>query len=208
MKTILPVILLLLFSGEASRIPADRENEGHNMTTGKVETATFAGGCFWCMQHPFDMLEGVIETSVGYTGGHTKDPTYQEVSSGETGHAEAIEITYDPSQISYAELLDVFWRNIDPTTNGRQFVDVGTQYRTAIFYHDGEQRRLAEVSKTQLEKSGRFNTPIVTEITPASVFYRAEEYHQKYYEKNSMRYRLYRKGTGRDQYLEKTWEDD
>jgi peptide-methionine (S)-S-oxide reductase len=186
-------------------------NMGHAGTdepSGKLEKATFAGGCFWCMEHPFDKMEGVASTTAGYTGGHKESPTYKEVSSGTTGHAEAVEILYDPSRVSYGELLDVFWRNIDPTALNRQFADVGTQYRTAVFYHSEEQRRLAEASKERMDKSGRFGKPIVTEITPAATFYPAEEYHQDYYRKNPVRYRIYRFGSGRDRYLEKTWGEE
>lgn len=189
-------------------VHADNESKGSNMNNKKLEKAIFAGGCFWCMQHPFDELMGVVSTVVGYTGGHKLNPTYEEVCSGKTGHAEAIEIQYDPSLITYSELLDVFWRNINPTTLNKQFSDVGTQYRTTIFYHNEEQKRIAEASKDALEKLDKYDKPIVTEITPASTFYKAEEYHQKYYEKNSVRYKLYKYGSGRDQYLEKTWEAD
>ncbi len=174
----------------------------------RFEKATFAGGCFWCMQHPFDKLEGVISTSVGYTGGRTQNPTYKEVSTGKTGHAEAIEILYDPAQITYADLLDTFWRNIDPTTPDGQFTDVGAQYRTIIFYHNEEQKRLAEASKEKLEEPGRYDNLIVTEIIPAKTFYKAEDYHQKYYKKNPLRYKLYRTGSGRDKYLKKIWGAD
>ena len=168
-------------------------------------TATFAGGCFWCMQPPFDTLGGVLSTTVGYTGGTEPNPTYEEVSSKKTGHAESIEIVYDPRRVSYQQLLEVLWRNVDPTTPNRQFADVGRQYRTAIFYHDEEPRRLAAASKEQMERSGRFKDPIVTEITPASPFYPAEEYHQQYYKKSPLRYKLYRIGSGRDGYLRKVW---
>jgi len=144
---------------------------------------------------------------IRYTGGHKKNPTYEEVSSGITGHAEAIEILYDSAQVTYSELLDAFWRNIDPTTPAQQFVDVGNQYRTAIFYHNEEQKRLAEESKAKLERSGRFDKTIVTEIKPAATFYKAEDYHQKYYEKNPIRYKFYRYNSGRDQYLKKKWSD-
>jgi peptide-methionine (S)-S-oxide reductase len=167
--------------------------------------ATFAGGCFWCMQPPFDRLDGVISTTVGYTGGHTKNPTYEEVESGGTGHAEAIQITYDPKKISYATLLDVFWHNIDPLTPNGQFCDLGTQYRSAVFYHNDEQKRLADESKKAMEASGRFQKPIVTEIVPASEFYPAEDYHQEYYRKNPIRYHYYRYRCGRDQRLEELW---
>jgi len=184
----------LLLMGAASAIHADQ-----------VGTATFAGGCFWCMQPPFDGLDGVISTTVGYTGGHTRNPTYEEVESGGTGHTEAIQITYDPKKIGYAKLLDVFWHNIDPLTPNGQFCDLGTQYRSAIFYHNDEQKRLAEESKKTLETSGRVQEPIVTEIVPASAFYPAEDYHQGYYRKNPVRYHYYRYRCGRDQRLDKLW---
>jgi peptide-methionine (S)-S-oxide reductase len=170
-----------------------------------LEKATFAGGCFWCMEPPFDHLEGVISTTAGYTGGNKKNPTYEEVSSGTTGHAESVQILYDPSRISYARLLDVFWHNIDPTVKNRQFCDEGNQYRSAIFYHSEEQRRLAEESKKALEAAGRFKGPIYTEIRPASEFYPAEEYHQKYYQKNPLRYKFYRFNCGRDARLKELW---
>lgn len=170
-------------------------------------TATFAGGCFWCMQPPFDKLPGVISTTVGYTGGATPNPTYDAVCSGTTGHAEAIQIIYDPSKVAYEQLLDVFWHHINPTTLNQQFADHGTQYRTAIFYHTAEQQRLAEAAKAALERSGKFKEPIVTEIVPAAVFYPAEEYHQKYSTKNAMHYKLYRIGSGRDGYLRRVWGD-
>jgi len=167
--------------------------------------ATFAGGCFWCMEPPFDKLEGVVSTTSGYTGGHQKNPTYQEVSAGGTGHAEAVEIRFDPDKISYGELLDVFWHNIDPITANRQFCDSGSQYRSAIFYHNEEQQRLAEQSKRALEQSSRFSQPIVTQIVPATTFYPAETYHQDYYQKNPLRYKFYRYSCGRDQRLEELW---
>ncbi len=169
------------------------------------QQATFAGGCFWCMVPAFDGLDGVKSVVSGYTGGLRPNPTYAEVSSGKTGHAEAVEITYDPAVINYSRLLDVFWRNIDPTVKDRQFCDVGTQYRSAIFYHDEEQKRLAEASKRALEQSKRFPGPIYTEIAPAAAFYRAEEYHQDYYRKNPVRYKYYRFSCGRDRRLEELW---
>jgi peptide-methionine (S)-S-oxide reductase len=172
---------------------------------GKSEKATFAGGCFWCMEHPFDALPGVVSVTSGYTGGQKKDPTYPEVSAGGTGHAEAVQIVYDPSRISYGKLLDVFWVNIDPTTKDRQFCDRGNQYRSAIFYHTEEQRRAALQSKEALEKSKPFRGPIVTEIVAAGEFYPAEEYHQHYYKKNPIRYWYYRNGCGRDQRLKELW---
>lgn len=173
----------------------------------KLEKATFGGGCFWCIQYAFDKVQGVVSTTVGYTGGSKKNPTYEEISSGTTGHAEGIDIVFDTSKITYPELLDVFWKNIDPTTPNKQFADEGTQYRTTIFFHNEGQKRLAIASKEKLAKSGKFKKPIVTEIVPASTFYKAEEYHQKYYEKNSLRYKAYHSGSGREQYLNKIWGD-
>ncbi|NLP03791.1 MAG: peptide-methionine (S)-S-oxide reductase MsrA [Fibrobacter sp.] len=172
----------------------------------KTELATFAGGCFWCMQGPFDATEGVISTRVGYTGGTKENPTYEDVSSGRTGHAEAIEIEFDPEKVSYEELLEIFWRNIDPTTKNQQFSDKGTQYRTAIFYHDEKQKELAEKSKMELEKSEMFDKPIVTEIVPASRFYPAEEYHQEFYQKNPQHYQAYKTGSGRSAFIERMWK--
>jgi len=169
------------------------------------ERATFAGGCFWCMEPPFDKLDGVISTTSGYTGGTEENPTYKEVSAGTTGHAESVEILYDPRKVTYKKLLEVFWRQINPTTPDRQFVDVGSQYRSAIFYHNDEQRRLAEETKKEMAESGRFDGPIVTEIVPAGPFWPAEDYHQDYYIKNPKRYKFYRFGSGRDRYLEKVW---
>jgi peptide-methionine (S)-S-oxide reductase len=174
-------------------------------TAADTATATFAGGCFWCMQPPFEKLDGVVSTTVGYTGGQTKDPTYPEVSAGGTGHAESVQIVYDPRKISYEKLLDVFWHNVDPLTADAQFCDFGHQYRTAIFYHDETQRQAAEASKQRLNESKRFASPIVTEITAATKFYPAEEYHQKYQEKNPVRYKYYRWNCGRDQRLKELW---
>ena len=173
-----------------------------------LEKATFAGGCFWCMQPPYDKLKGVQSVTVGYTGGTKKNPTYEEVCTGMTGHAEAVEIVYDNSKISYSDLLDVFWKNIDPTTLNRQFADSGTQYRTAIFYHNEEQKRFAAASKEKFEKSGRYDKPIVTEIAPASTFYPAEEYHQGYYKKCPLPYEMYKVGSGREGYLKKMWDSE
>ena len=167
--------------------------------------ATFAGGCFWCMEPPFDKLDGVLSTTSGYTGGNTVNPSYEQVSAGKTGHTEAVQIIYDPSKISYENLLKVFWRNIDPTTPNRQFCDRGSQYRAGIFYHDDEQKRFAEISKQALEKDKPFPLPVVTEITESTVFFPAEEYHQDYYKKNPIRYRFYRSGCGRDRRLEELW---
>jgi peptide-methionine (S)-S-oxide reductase len=170
-----------------------------------LEKATFAGGCFWCMQHPFDELDGVVSTVPGYTGGRKENPTYKEVSSGGTGHAEAVEILYDPKKISYEKLLGVFWRNVDPTAADHQFCDYGDPYRSEIFHHNDDQKRLAEQSRAAIERSKPFKEPIVTKITPASAFYRAEEYHQDYYKKNPIRYKFYRHNCGRDQWLKKLW---
>lgn len=173
--------------------------------TGNTAKATFAGGCFWCMEPPFDQLDGVISTTSGYTGGQSKNPTYEQVSAGGTGHAEVVEIVYDPKRVSYEKLLEVFWKNIDPTVRNAQFCDTGNQYRSAIFYHDDEQKRLAEASKAALEKSKPFAGAIVTEIVRASEFYPAETYHQDYYLKNPIRYSFYRSGCGRDQRLKELW---
>ncbi len=174
---------------------------------GAIETAEaiFAGGCFWCMEAPFEKLPGVVEVISGYTGGETVNPSYEEVSSGKTGHAEAVKIIFDPARTSYSELLEVFWRNINPADPDGQFVDRGRQYRSGIFYLDEEQHRLALASKKNLAKSGPFTAPIVTEITAATPFYPAEEYHQDYYRKNPLRYHYYRYGSGRDRFIEKFW---
>lgn len=167
--------------------------------------ATFAGGCFWCMEPPYDKLAGVISTTSGYIGGQKPNPTYEEVSSGRTGHTEAVQVVYDPKKVSYEKLLDVFWHNIDPTVKDQQFCDIGSQYRTGIFYHDDEQKRLAEASKAALDKSKPFKASIVTELTRAGEFYPAEEYHQDYYLKNPVRYKFYRNGCGRDARLQQIW---
>jgi len=188
-------LLLLPFAADA----------GHDKPTAHLETATFSGGCFWCMQHPFDKLDGVISTTVGYTGGHREYPTYKEVSAGGTGHAESVQIEFDPSKISYQQLLDIFWRQIDPTDAGGQFVDRGDQYRTAIFYRSENQRMQAEKSRAALQASGRFSKPVVTEIAPASTFWPAEVYHQHYADKNPIRYHFYRYHSGRDQFLDRVW---
>jgi peptide-methionine (S)-S-oxide reductase len=171
----------------------------------RLAKATFAGGCFWCMEPPFDRLDGVVSTTSGYTGGDKADPTYEEVSAGGTGHAEAIEIVFDPRKVSYEKLLDVFWHNVDPLAKDYQFCDHGHQYRTAIFTHGDEQKRLAESSKKKLQDANRWGQPIATEIVPAGVFYPAEAYHQKYYEKNPIRYKFYRGGCGRDARLKELW---
>jgi len=174
----------------------------------RLEKATFAGGCFWCMTPPFEKLDGVKEVVSGYTGGHTVNPTYEDVTSETTGHRESVEILYDPSKVSYEKLLDVFWHQINPTDAGGQFVDRGPSYVSAIFYHNEEQKMLAEESKKKLAASGRFDKPIVTEILPAGPFYKAEDYHQDYWKKNTVRYKFYRFNSGRDQYLAKVWGKD
>jgi peptide-methionine (S)-S-oxide reductase len=171
------------------------------------QTATFAGGCFWCMEGPFEKLSGVKSAVSGYVGGQKKNPTYEEVSSGGTGHAEAVQVVYDPAKVSYEKLLEVFWHNIDPLQANAQFCDRGSQYRSAIFYHDDAQKAAALQSKSALEASGRFPKPIVTEIVAASTFYPAEEYHQDFYKRNPLRYNSYRVGCGRDRRLKELWGD-
>ena len=172
-----------------------------------LKKATFAGGCFWCMEKPYDQIEGIVKVVSGYTGGYKEDPTYEEVCTGATGHLEAVEITYDPSKISYGHLLDIFWRQIDPTDPGGQFNDRGTQYKTAILYHDEEQKRLAQGSKQKLSASGRYKKPVVTRIIPAPKFYEAESYHQGYYKKNPEQYNTYHFLSGRGPYLKSLWKE-
>jgi peptide-methionine (S)-S-oxide reductase len=172
-----------------------------------LATATLAGGCFWCVESDFDKIDGVVSTTSGYIGGRKANPTYKEVSAGGTGHTEAVQIVYDPSRVSYRTLVDRFWATIDPTVKDQQFCDIGSQYRSGIFFHDDEQRRDAEASKAAVEKSKPFKQPIVTEITMATTFYPAEEYHQDYYLKNPIRYRYYRSGCGRDARLKQLWGD-
>jgi peptide methionine sulfoxide reductase msrA/msrB len=180
-------------------------SESSNPAPAQIEMATFAGGCFWCTEADFEKVPGVVKVISGYTGGRKENPSYEEVSSGTTGHVEAVQVYYDPARVSYKELLNWFWRHVDPTDPGGQFVDRGSQYRSAIFYHNEEQKRLAEKSKEALEKSGKFDKPIVTEIIKFDKFYEAEEYHQDYYKKNPLRYKYYRYASGRDQFLEKVW---
>lgn len=168
--------------------------------------AVFAGGCFWCMVHPFQSRPGVIAVEAGYTGGDIPNPTYQQVCSGETGHFEAVRVTYDPDRISYAELLEIFWTQIDPTDPGGQFADRGSQYYTAVFYQDEAEKVLAEKSRQSLEQSGVFSRPVVTRILPAVTFYPAEEYHQNYHKKNPIHYQMYRAGSGREAFIQKTWK--
>jgi peptide methionine sulfoxide reductase msrA/msrB len=208
MKTAFTVLVLfagtVLFGCQQGRGMDESATRNAN-PSGETRTAVFAGGCFWCTEADFEKVPGVIEAVSGYTGGLVPNPTYEQVSAGGTGHVEAVEVTYDPATVSYGQLLTWFWRHIDPTDAGGQFVDRGAHYRSAIFYADEEQRRLAEASKEQLAASGRFETPVVTEILPLDTFYRAEEYHQDYYKKNPVRYRFYRFNSGRDQFLEKIW---
>jgi peptide methionine sulfoxide reductase msrA/msrB len=187
---------------------AESKDEVKKIMTKESSTtkiATFAGGCFWCSESDYRKLPGVIKVISGYTGGHKQNPTYEEVSAGSTGHVEAIQVHYDPTQISYEGLLNVFWRHIDPTDPGGQFADRGPQYKTAIFYHDEDQKKMAEISKKALNHSGKFSKPIATEIKPAGTFFAAEEYHQDYSQKNPLRYRNYRWGSGRDQFIINNW---
>lgn len=197
---VLGLVFLMSLSG------LSRAQEELPMREGaKMEKATFAGGCFWCMEPSFQKLKGVQAVVSGYIGGTVKNPTYEQVSAGRTGHAEAVEVTYDPAQVSYEKLLEIFWENHDPTDAKGQFVDQGSQYRPGIFYHSDDQKRLAEESKKKLSDSRKFNKPIVTEITAATEFYPAEDYHQDYYKKNAMHYKFYRMGSGRDDFLDETW---
>ena len=206
--TIILLIGLVLFGFQKSNNKSDEKSPIMKAEPKNLKTATFAGGCFWCVESDFEKIDGVVEAVSGYTGGQEPDPTYKEVSAGGTGHAEAVQVRYDPDKITYKELLDVFWRHVDPTDAGGQFVDRGSQYRPAIFYHDEEQKRIAEESKAELDKSGRFSKPIATEIVPLAEFYSAEEYHQDYYDKNPVRYKLYRYGSGRDKFINSTWGPD
>jgi len=194
---------LLLSSSKA----VDKEGAGAMKDLKGLQTATFAGGCFWCVEADFEKVDGVVEVVSGYTGGSKENPTYEEVSSGGTGHVEAVQVHYDPKKITYKEILDIFWRHVDPTDQGGQFVDRGTQYRTAIFYHDEEQKRLAEESRKALGKEGPFKKPIVTEIVKFTRFYPAEDYHQDYHKNHSLRYKYYRHGSGRDQFLKEVWSE-
>ncbi len=202
------LIGLVLLGFQKSNNKQDEKSPIMKAEPKNLKTATFAGGCFWCVESDFEKVDGVVEAVSGYTGGQKPDPTYKEVSAGGTGHTEAVQVHYDPAKITYKELLDVFWRHVDPTDAGGQFVDRGSQYRTAVFYHDEEQKRIAEESKAELDKSGRFSKPIITEIVPLSEFYTAEDYHQDYYKKNPLRYKLYRYGSGRDQFLDSTWASE
>jgi len=196
---------LLLATVLLAVVPVTADNATREPGDRRLEKATFAGGCFWCMEEAFEAVEGVVSVTSGYTGGRKPNPAYEEVSAGGTGHAEAVEILYDPAKVSYAKLLEAFWRNIDPTTPDRQFCDGGNQYRSAIFYQNETQKRLAEESKQAVEKSKPFKDSIVTQIVPASAFYVAEDYHQDFYKKNPIRYKFYKYNCGRAQRLQELW---
>jgi len=204
MKSIL-IIICLLFLAFIGLMPINKPGFAAPDDKGNRQKATFAGGCFWCMEKPFEILPGVASVTSGYAGGTNKNPTYQNYAA--YGHIEVVEILYDPAMVSYEKLLEVYWRQVDPTDPGGQFVDRGMAYSTAIFYHDEEQRMLAEKSKEELDKSGIFDKPLVTPIRPAVEFYAAEEYHQDYYKESPIRYKFYRSRSGRDQFLDKTWGD-
>ncbi len=212
MKTIILIALMITFGlilvgFQKTNNLQEKTDTTMDKKQKNLSEATFAGGCFWCTESDFEKFDGVVEVISGYVGGRTQNPTYKEVSAGGTGHAEAIRVLYDPQKITYDELLDIFWQHVDPTDPGGQFVDRGSQYRPAIFYHDDDQKRLAEESKRKLETSGRFDKSIATEIVPVSEFYEAEDYHQDYYKKNPLRYKYYRYNSGRDQFLKKAWAD-
>jgi len=204
---IIPLIIMIivLTYGDLNPLYAQDKARDTMKNNKNLEVATFAGGCFWCVESDFEKVDGVVDVISGYTGGQKADPSYEEVSRGETGHVEAVQVHYDPTKITYRELLDVFWRHVDPTDSGGQFVDRGSQYRSAIFYHDKQQKGLAEQSKEELNRSGRYDKPIETEILPLSSFYRAEDYHQDYYKTHPMRYKFYRYNSKRDQFLKKIW---
>ena len=193
------------FAQAPSAASGQKPRDSTAAVTGAPAKATFAGGCFWCMEPPYDKLDGVISTTSGYIGGSKVNPTYEQVTTGTTGHTEAVEVVYDPSKVTYEKLLSVFWHNIDPTQKNAQFCDNGSQYRSGIFYHDAEQKRLAEASKAAIEKTKTFKGAIVTEISMATKFYPAEDYHQDYYIKNPARYKYYRNGCGRDARLKELW---
>lgn len=206
---LLLVVMLMAINGcQKSDIVQQGVRNDMNKEDVPIRKATFSGGCFWCTEADLEKLPGVVKVISGYTGGNKENPTYEEVSSGTTGHVEAVQVYYDPSKITYEKLLDFFWKHIDPTDPGGQFVDRGPQYRSIIFYHDEDQKRLAEKSKETLDKSGRFNKPVVTEIIKFTKFYEAEEYHQDYYKKHPLKYSYYRYWSGRDQFLSKVWGKD
>ena len=200
-----PIVRLLAAIGLLGLLAAGAAAQGTAPSDSHLKKAIFAGGCFWCMEHPFDEIPGVVSVTSGYSGGSKANPTYEEVSSGATGHAEAVQVVYDPAKVSYQKLVDVFWHNIDPLTANAQFCDHGTQYRSAIFYTDDEQKRVAETSKEAIAKSHRFDKPIVTQIVAATTFWPAEGYHQHYYKTHPVQYKFYRYNCGRDQRLEELW---
>ena len=220
-KVIIGIVLLLLIIGcsevveenigeekvDDNNIVEEEKMVIENDVDNDLEKATFAGGCFWCMEAAFEELEGVVDVVSGYSGGEKENPSYKEISSGTTGHKEAIQVTYNPAKVSYEELLDLFWRQIYPTDDGGQFADRGSQYLTAIFYHNNTQKKLAEKSKLELEKMEKFDKPIITEIIPFKNFYLAEEYHQDYSTKRNAAYKIYEKGSGRLDYKKETWEE-
>ncbi len=208
MKSLILILIALIAGIFIYNFNTDSMEQPMKTNNIKTETATVAGGCFWCVESDFEKVDGVIKVISGYTGGHKANPTYEEVSSGTTGYREAVQVVFDPEKISYKEILDVLWKHIDPTDAGGQFVDRGSQYRSAIYYHNEKQKRIAEESKKELEESGVFNKPIVTDIIKFEKFYPAEEYHQDYYKKNPIRYKYYRWHSGRDQFLEKVWKDN
>ncbi len=213
MKKLLIIIIVILFGAVMAGFQPGAQQKSQKSTTmndvnPNLKIATLAGGCFWCVESDFEKVDGVVKVISGYTGGRSENPTYKEVSAGGSGHVEAVQIYYDPDIISYKELLDVFWRHVDPTDPDGQFVDRGAQYRTAIFYHDGEQLETARASKKELDASGRFTKPVATEIIEFRKFYDAEEYHQDYYKKSALRYKFYRYNSGRDQFLARAWKDD
>ncbi len=197
------VLTLLVFA--APLLASPLASKGDVPAGRTLAKATFAGGCFWCMEPPFEALEGVVSVTSGYTGGRKENPSYEEVSSGTTGHAESVQVLYDPSKVTYEKLLEVYWHNVDPTDRGGQFCDRGLQYRPSIFVHDEEQRRLAEASKAAVERTKPFQEPVVVDIVPATAFWPAEEYHQHYHTKNPIRYAYYRRGCGRDARLKELW---
>jgi peptide methionine sulfoxide reductase msrA/msrB len=203
--TILIGIVLFGFQHTKNQRQVEAMEMDEKYDAKNLHKATFAGGCFWCTESDFEKIDGVIEVVSGYTGGDEENPTYKHVSSGATGHYEAVQVYYDPLKISYADLLEVFWRHVNPTDAGGQFVDRGPQYRSAIFYHDEEQQTLADKSKADMDKSGVFKKPLVTPIIQLKKFFPAEDYHQDYYKKNPIRYKFYRSGSGRDQFLENVW---
>ena len=208
LMTVIIILAVVAFGHHQVLSMDDKSNDKKAEPTGQRAEAVFAGGCFWCTESDFEKIDGVIEAVSGYTGGEKKNPTYKQVAGGATRHAEAVKVIYDPEKISYAQLLEIFWRHVDPTDDGGQFVDRGYQYRSAIFYDNEDERRLAEESRDRLAASGRFDRPIVTEIVPLGPFYVAEDYHQDYYKNNPINYYRYRTGSGRDQFLTITWHDE